>query len=87
MTWHHAYNGIPAIREPCDGNGPNSALYKDDVPSGHDHLAAGRLSGELAVKIVAASPTIPGQQLQLRQSFWESDAYSHSRECETAQIH
>ncbi|WP_273116706.1 hypothetical protein [Actinomyces dentalis] len=62
MTWHHAYNGIPAIREPCDGNGPNSALYKDDVSSGHDHLAAGRLSGELAVKIVAASPTIPGQQ-------------------------
>ena len=62
MTWHHAYNGIPAIREPCDGNGANSALYKDDVPSGHDHLAAGRLSGELAVKIVAASPTIPGQQ-------------------------
>lgn len=62
MTWHHAYNGIPAIREPRDGNGANSALYKDDVPSGHDHLAAGRLSGELAVKIVAASPTIPGQQ-------------------------
>ena len=62
MTWHHAYNGIPAIREPHDGNGANSALYKDDVPSGHDHLAAGRLSGELAVKIVAASPTIPGQQ-------------------------
>ena len=62
MTWHHAYNGIPAIREPSDGNGANSALYKDDVPSGHDRLAAGRLSGELAVKIVAASPTIPGQQ-------------------------
>ena len=60
--WHHAYNGIPAIREPHDGNGANSALYKDDVPSGHDHLAAGCLSGEFAVKIVAASPTIPGQQ-------------------------
>ena len=62
MTWHHAYNGIPAIREPRDGNGANSALYKDGIPSGHDHLAADRLSGELAVKIVAASPTIPGQQ-------------------------
>ena len=62
MTWHHAYNGIPAIREPHDGNGANSALYKDDVPSGHDRLTAGCLSGELAVKIVAASPTIPGQQ-------------------------
>ena len=62
MTWHHAYNGIPAIREPRDGNGANSALYKDDVPSGHDHLAAGRLSGELAVEIVVVSPTIPGQQ-------------------------
>ena len=62
MTWHHAYNGIPAIREPCDGNGPNSAFYKDGIPSGHDHLAAGRLSGELAVEIVVASPTIPGQQ-------------------------
>ena len=62
MTWHHAYNGIPAIREPRDGNGPNSAFYKDDVPSGHDHLAADRLSGELAVEIAVASPTIPGQQ-------------------------
>ena len=62
MTWHHAYNGIPAIREPRDGNGPNSALYKDGIPSGHDHLAASRLSGELAVEIVVASPTIPGQQ-------------------------
>ncbi len=29
MTWHHAYNGIPAIREPRDGHGANPALYKE----------------------------------------------------------
>ena len=37
----NAENLIPAIREPNDGNGANSALYKDDVPSGHDRLTAG----------------------------------------------
>ncbi|WP_143013759.1 hypothetical protein [Actinomyces ruminicola] len=59
MKWHHAYNGIPAVRAVSGKTGRE--LTSDRTPSGQDRLAPDTLSGELALTITVASPTIPGQ--------------------------
>ncbi|SHE25394.1 hypothetical protein [Actinomyces glycerinitolerans] len=59
MNWHHAYNGIPTVRDTGGKNGTGFA--GDGAPSGQDRLAPDTVSGELALTITVASPTIPGQ--------------------------
>ena len=62
MVWHHAYNGIPAIRETEKNGAPLPEIYRDGIlpASGHDHLSAERLSGKIEVSIRVATPTVPG---------------------------
>ena len=62
MVWHHAYNGIPAIRETEDNGASLPEIYRDGIlpASGHDHLSAERLSGKIEVSIRVATPTVPG---------------------------
>ena len=62
MVWHHAYNGIPAIRETEKNGAPLPEIYQDGIlpASGHDHLSAERLSGKIEVSIRVATPTVPG---------------------------
>ena len=62
MVWHHAYNGIPAIRETGKNGAPLPEIYRDGIlpASGHDHLSAERLSGKIEVSIRVATPTVPG---------------------------
>ena len=62
MVRHHAYNGIPAIRETGKNGAPLPEIYRDGIlpASGHDHLSAERLSGKIEVSIRVATPTVPG---------------------------
>ncbi|QHO91775.1 hypothetical protein CWT12_11305 [Actinomyces sp. 432] len=60
MKWHHAYNGIPTVRD--TGRKGGITFTGDHVPSGQDRLAPDTLSGELALTITVASATIPGQR-------------------------
>ena len=62
MVWHHAYNGIPTIRETEKNGAPLPETYRDGIlpASGHDHLSAERLSGKIEVSIRVATPTVPG---------------------------
>ncbi|WP_147680628.1 hypothetical protein [Actinomyces ruminicola] len=64
MNWHHAYNGIPTARVTA---AEGVCFTCDHAPSGHDHLPSDSLSGELAVTITVASPTIPGQRTEDRR--------------------
>lgn len=62
-TWHHAYNGIPAVREPrAFSDDPQHNFYGDHKMRGHDHLAADLLSGEIEVEIRVKTPTLPAHQ-------------------------
>ena len=64
MVWHHAYNGIPAIRETEKNGAPIPDIYRDGIlpANGHDHLSAERLSGKIEVSIRVATPTVPGSR-------------------------
>ena len=64
MVWHHAYNGIPAIRETEKNGAPIPEIYRDGIlpANGHDHLSAERLSGKIEVSIRVATPTVPGSR-------------------------
>lgn len=66
-AWHHAYNGIPAVRdkhafsEAPEDQGARE-FYGDAAMEGHDHLSRERLSGEIEVKIRVKTPTLPAHQ-------------------------
>ncbi|WP_366180397.1 hypothetical protein ABXS69_09385 [Actinomyces timonensis] len=59
-SWHHAYNGIPTLRERTLGT--EERFAGDRAPSGHDLLQPKDLSGEMDISITVASPTVPGQR-------------------------
>ncbi|WP_103064260.1 hypothetical protein [Actinomyces qiguomingii] len=65
MNWHHAYNGIPAVRD--TGGKGGRKLAGDHAPSGQDRLAPNTLSGELALTITVVTPTVPGQRTDDRR--------------------
>lgn len=58
-TFHHAYNGIPAVREHVSAGGPPS-FYDDQVPLPFDQLATDLVSGTIGVEIETKTPTVPG---------------------------
>lgn len=58
-TWHHAYNGIPTVKD-WHAVGRNG-FVGNRPPSGHDYLRPNDLSGELRVSLTVVSPTVPGQ--------------------------
>ncbi|MDO4900532.1 hypothetical protein [Actinomyces sp.] len=65
MNWHHAYNGIPTVRN--TGGKTGRGFAGDYAPSGQDRLAPDTVSGELDLTITVASPTIPGQSTKDRR--------------------
>ena len=69
-AWHHAYNGIPAVRdEHAFSEAPEDQgareFYGDAAMEGHDHLSRERLSGEIEVKIRVKTPTLPAHQTKI----------------------
>lgn len=69
MTWHHAYNGLPAERDPrvaseAEKGKKTRGFYADGKMRGHDRFATYSQSGEIEVEITVKSPTLPAHQTQ-----------------------
>lgn len=58
-TFHHAYNGIPTVREHISAGGLPS-FYDDQVPTPLDQLATDLISGTISVEIETKTPTVAG---------------------------
>lgn len=58
-TFHHAYNGIPTVREHISAGGPPS-FYDDQAPTPLDQLATDLISGTISVEIETKTPTVAG---------------------------
>lgn len=69
MTWHHAYNGLPAERDPraaseAEEDRKARGFYGDGRMRGHDRFTTYSQSGEIEVEITVKSPTLPAHQIQ-----------------------
>lgn len=66
---HQAYSGIPTpirngLKKKTDALRPpeGESFYEDALPAGHDRLVPELVSGEIDVRITAATATVPGMQ-------------------------
>ena len=63
MTWHHAYNGLPAERNPraaseAEEDRKARGFYGDGRMRGHDRFTTYSQSGEIEVEITVKSLTL-----------------------------